>query len=199
MRPIGSNANSNLLPDFHGVHEIEQKEVLSNDKTSVEIANELTIDSQKKRKHSDSPDRIIRGPDSQKKIPGFIESRSMKTVGSSLGFNKIQARQANNRYAARNPRLHSAAASAQFGIMTKNTASQRVLQTQGKFYTRLSLQPSYDKVISYDTASLLADLPEKPQNENNNRLNVPKVKLNSRARPFTSKYAFSTSKKTINE
>ena len=51
-RLAGSNANSQLLPDFHGVREIEEREVLSNDKTSVEIANELTIDdSKKKRKY----------------------------------------------------------------------------------------------------------------------------------------------------
>ena len=42
-RPIGNYANSNLLPDFYGVHEIEQKEVFSNERTSVEIADELTI------------------------------------------------------------------------------------------------------------------------------------------------------------
>jgi hypothetical protein len=41
-----------MLPDFHGVREIEEREVLSNDRTSVEIANELTIDdSKKKRKY----------------------------------------------------------------------------------------------------------------------------------------------------
>ena len=41
-----------MLPDFHGVREIEEREVFSNDKTSVEIANELTTidDSKKKRK-----------------------------------------------------------------------------------------------------------------------------------------------------
>ena len=52
QRLIGTNANSQMLPDFHGVHEIEEKqEVMSNDKTSAEIANELTItDPQKKRK-----------------------------------------------------------------------------------------------------------------------------------------------------
>ena len=61
-RPLGSQINSNLQPDFHGVHEIEQKEAQSNDRTSVDIANELTFGSQKKSKKSLSPDRIIKGP-----------------------------------------------------------------------------------------------------------------------------------------
>ena len=44
QRLIGTNANSQMLPDFHGVHEIEEKqEVMSNNITSAEIANELAI------------------------------------------------------------------------------------------------------------------------------------------------------------
>ena len=39
-----------MLPDFHGVREIEEREVFSNDKTSVEIANELTIDDSKNKR-----------------------------------------------------------------------------------------------------------------------------------------------------
>ena len=74
-----------------------------------------------------------------------------------------------------------------------------MLKTQGKFYTRLSAQPSYDKVISYDTASLLADIPDRVQNENKNRFNIPKFRINARGRPFTTKEAFSSATKTINE
>ena len=43
-RLIGTNANSQMLPDFHGVHEIEEKqEFMSNNITNAEIADELAI------------------------------------------------------------------------------------------------------------------------------------------------------------
>ena len=55
----------------------------------------------------------------------------------------------------------------------------------------MSSRPSLDKVISYDTASLLADIPEKvASKENKNRNNVPDLKLSNRkahSRPQTTK------------
>ena len=44
QRLIGTNANSQMLPDFHGAHEIEEKqEFMSNNITNAEIADELAI------------------------------------------------------------------------------------------------------------------------------------------------------------
>ena len=123
--------------DIHALHDIEQKEALSNDKTSVDIANELTFGSQKQRKKSSSPDRIIQGPSPLQKIPGFVGSNTLKTAISSLALRQVHEAASNNRYSGRNPRLRSAAATGQGGIATKNAVSQKILKTQGKFYTRL--------------------------------------------------------------
>ena len=72
--------------------------------------------------------------------------------------------------------------------------SQKAFQTQGKFLgARMSSRPSLDKVISYDTTSLLEDIPERLEKENKNKNNVPQVpdlKLSGRrpnSRPQTTK------------
>ena len=66
----------------------------------------------------------------------------------------------------------------------------------------MSSRPSLDKVISYDTTSLLEDIPEKVGNrekENKNMKNVPDLKLNKSklTRPQTTKQKLNY--KTINE
>ena len=66
----------------------------------------------------------------------------------------------------------------------------------------MSSRPSLDKVISYDTSSLLADIPEKAYKENKNNNNVPDLKLNNRrthSRPQTTKGQHCPTHKTINE
>ena len=66
----------------------------------------------------------------------------------------------------------------------------------------MSSRPSLDKVISYDTSSLLADIPERAQKENKNKSNVPDLKLSNRkahSRPQTTKGAHQLTHKTINE
>lgn len=63
--------------------------------------------------------------------------------------------------------------------------SQRAFQTQGKFTqhplgTRTASRATLDKVISYDTASLLEDIPERNEKENANGINVPNLGLKNR-------------------
>ena len=54
--------------------------------------------------------------------------------------------------------------------------SQKGFQTNTKFFkTRMSSRPSIDKVISYDAASLLEGIREKPVDENWNNLNMPSI------------------------
>ena len=121
---------------------------------------------------------------------------------SGLGFNKL-AEQVNNERYVKNTRLWSAVNPAQGGRLGQKNMSQKAFQTQGKFFgPRMSSRPSLDKVISYDTTSLLADIPEKAQKENKNQNNVPDLKLGKRSRPQTTKqhqYAHKTINEEFNE
>lgn len=183
-RAVGSELGpQSQLPDFHGMQEIAEKDDTSNHESSVEIAATYLDEPRKKKQQrkQDSPERIIHGDGAAQQLVGMgiVDSQTIENADSGLGFNKLKEQVNNERY-NKNPRVWSAVGGVQGGKLAKNM-SQRAFQTQGKFMgARLSSRRTLDKVISYDTASLLEDIPEKweKEKENANKNNVPNLKLN---------------------
>ena len=114
QRPLSSDAG--LLPDFHGMQEIKEKEDLSSHQSSVELVNHLEKVPTKKKKHKDrdSPERIIRGEGAEEHIPAMVDSQTIEMPDSGLGFNKMKEQVNNGRY-VKATRLWSAANPAQGG------------------------------------------------------------------------------------
>ena len=121
-RPLGSEVQSQQLPDFHGMQEIAEREDASNQESSVELASQLHLQVPKKPPPQkpaarDSPERIIRGEGANEHLPGMVDSQTIPVPDSGLGLNKLQDHiNDNDRYIIKNTRLWSAVNPAQGGV-----------------------------------------------------------------------------------